>query len=400
MRLAEVCLKRARTAPLKIWLNVGEFNKQRQFSRLIAPYIQNTVTLEVSGLRSPRDLATALPKSPRSMLNLQTLDLSLSIHAPDWDASGDPFEPFPPSLKHLLLYDIPLYPSILNLGTLTEFFLHNYRFNQPLDTLFNILEGNSSLKRVVLRISFRSPTLCTSQRRVPINNKFQHLSITGYELEEIRALISAMPLQRGADLEIKSLNSSVGLNNFLSCIPSTHLAILQSPTRVASCEGVIQLSGPNGSFSFSGLSASEMSLVGLSPLSFNNVRELRFGYPKPRESATTPRVFDPSPFPALETLAIEHDASVSTTLSTFLSLPESSPSLKTLAFLDCKISKGFMKKLAQFASDRKSTTSAWLHRIVILYSNGTHDANHIHTLGKHVPVVEVRFGAELPTDLT
>jgi hypothetical protein len=311
------------------------------------------------------------------MLNLQTLDLSLSIHAPDWDASGDPFEPFPPSLKHLLLYDIPLYPSILNLGTLTEFFLHNYRFNQPLDTLFNILEGNSSLKRVVLRISFRSPTLCTSQRRVPINNKFQHLSITGYELEEIRALISAMPLQRGADL-----------------------AILQSPTRVASCEGVIQLSGPNGSFSFSGLSASEMSLVGLSPLSFNNVRELRFGYPKPRESATTPRVFDPSPFPALETLAIEHDASVSTTLSTFLSLPESSPSLKTLAFLDCKISKGFMKKLAQFASDRKSTTSAWLHRIVIVYSNGTHDANHIHTLGKHVPVVEVRFGAELPTDLT
>jgi len=42
--------------------------------------------------------------------------------------------------------------------------------------------------------------------------------------------------------------------------------------------------------------------------------------------------------------------------------------LKTLAFLDFGITEGFIAELAQFASNRKNTTSATLHHVVIINS--------------------------------
>jgi len=60
-----------------------------------------------------------------------------------------------------------------------------------------------------------------------------------------------------------------------------------------------------------------------------------------------------------------------------------------------------MEDLTRFSSDRKSTTSAWLHRVVIIDQDGEFpSAASIRALGRHVPVVDVRFGTELPTDLT
>lgn len=59
-----------------------------------------------------------------------------------------------------------------------------------------------------------------------------------------------------------------------------------------------------------------------------------------------------------------------------------------------------MKEPAQFAFDRKNTTSAWLDRVVIIHRGGIlPNIASIRGLEEHAPVVDVRTGAELPADL-
>jgi hypothetical protein len=100
-------------------------------------------------------------------------------------------------------------------------------------------------------------------------------------------------------------------------------------------------------------------------------------------------------------LIIERDADLSRLLSALFSNPSSSPSLKALTFFDCIITEEFMEELTRFASDRKSTTSARLHSVVILDCEGKFPSiASIRKLREHVPVVDVRVAEELPTDLT
>jgi hypothetical protein len=368
---------------------------------LITPCFHNVETLEFYDLMTAEDLNRTLPNFPRTMPNLRSLDLSLSGNSPDWDSSIDPFGLFFPTLTHLFLYDIPLYPSFLNLGTLTQLILHNYKFDLPIDTLLTVLEENRSLESVLLRIRFMEPSLLDSQRQAPIKNQLPHLSIVYYDTEDARALISRIPLRRGAKLEIDSRDENSGLNNLLSCVSTTYLGNLASATHMESCGRSVKMSGPDGSFSFSGPSVSEMPLVALSSLSFANIREFHLRCSEQQGSVTSPRVFHPSSFPALETLAIKHDTDVPATLSALLSTPASYPLLKTLAFLNCDLSEDFMKELARFVSNRKNTISARLYRVVIVHPHGKFpSAASIHTLGRRVPVVDVRFGIKLPTDLT
>ena len=398
--LTALSLERSKEAPLQIYLDMDQVRETPKFVDLITPYIHNAETLEFVNLKTVDDLKRTLPNFPRTMPNLRSLDLSIQEDSPDWDPTIDPFGLFSPSLRHLLLYDIPLYPSFLNLKTLTEFTLHDYNFNLHLDTLLTILEENCSLERVFLWIWFMDPSLLDSRRRALVGNQLRHLSVTYHNVGDARALISRIPLHRGAILEIDSLDRSAELNDLLSGISTAHLGNLASPTRMESYERNIRLLGPNGEFSFHSLSVLEMPFVRPFPLSLTSVREMHLGCPEQRASTITPRAFHPSPFPALEALAIKNDTNVLVTLSVLLSAPASSPSLKTLAFLDCNLSGDFMEELTRFVSNRKKTPSAWLHRVVIIHSGERFpSAASICALGKHVPVVDVRFGTKLPVDL-
>ena len=379
-------------------LDMSQVRTKPGFVDLITPCFHNVETLEFRNLMNVDDLNRTLPNFPQTMPNLRSLDLSLSDPGPDWDSSIDPFGFFSSTLTHLFLCDIPLYPSFLNLRTLTRLTLQNYSFSLPLDTLLTMLEENRSLERVILRIQFTKRSLRNSQRRAPIRNQLSQLSVTYYDAEVAKALISRIPLRRGAKLEIRSLCENAGLSNLLSSVSATFLGNLASTTRMESCGGGIQMLGPNGSFSFSGRSISVVPLVGLSPLSFAKIRELHL---ERGVSVTSPRAFDPSLFPALEALAIKRYTNALVGLSALLSTPASSPLLKTLAFLDCDLSDDFMKELTRFVFDRKGTISAWLYRVVIVHPHGNFpSAASIHALGGHVPVVDVRFGTKLPIDLT
>ena len=390
--LAALSLERSKAAPLQISLYMDEVGERSGFSDLLAPYIQNIVTLNLSKIGSLEDLMQTLPNFPRSTPNLLSLELSLEECESDPDISIDPFQPFSPTLRRLTLIRVPLYPAFLNLRTLTEFTLCDYVLTLPLDTLLTMLEENHGLERVDLSIEFTDPDLRGSQRRAPISNRLQHLSVSFFKAEVARALISSIPIQRGANLALKSFRSTAGLTDALSTISATHLANLPAPTYMTICARKIWLSGPNGSFSFSGPPSSEISLVGLSLFSFDQIRELHFRYPS--------RAFDPLLFPALETLALE-ETNVSKTLSIWLSSPKSSPWLKTLAFFNCDLSEEFMKVLTQFACDRRNATVAWLYRVLIVDSRGKFPSPpSILGLRVYVKVVDIQMADSLPSDLT
>jgi len=344
------------------------------------------------------------PNFPNSMPNLRSL--TLAMRGGCWDSSFDPFESPAHTLEYLSLVDIPLSPSLLELRTLTALTLHLYQFNLPLDTLLTFLEENRSLRSADLWIDFIEPSLRISQRQVMKGNQLQYLSIECGSAVDAQALVANIPLQRGAHLKILS-HPSIGLDDILSGIPTTHLLNLSSPTfmRYSSYQGEIRLDGPNGSFSFDRYICPGGHFVGFGDLplpSLTNIREFHFIHLEAMGRAAHNSVkFCPSSFPALETLAIECDADIAHLLSPLLSNPSSSPSLKTLAFLNCDLSGDFMKELTRFASDRKNTTSAWLHQVLILHKDGRFpSALSVHKLRHCVGIVDVRMEDGLPADLT
>jgi len=399
-KLVELSLERAVAAPLDIHLDMDQFRQNDWIVDLLRPKVQNTGSLTVhSPSRGAEDVTTAFPNFPQSMPNLRSLEI-ITGGGPEWDRSVDPFGSLACSLRCLTLVNIPLYPSFLNLGTLTTLSLDDHKFHLHLDTLLDFLEKNHSLQTAALGVSFVKPPLRSSQRRSPIRNRLQHLTISCIRAIEAQALISNIALERGAHLDILHYDCDAGLKEILTGISTTHLLNLPSPTSIKyeTYPRRIRLSGPKGGFSYTGIPEDTFTEFPLLPLA--NVREFRLIH---RGSWKTPHL---SPmthhlsfFPSLETLAVECEAGIPQ-LSTLLSNPSSHPSLTTLAFLNCNLSNRFVEELTRFASDRKNTASARLHHVVIVDSGGKFpSAASIDALETQVPIVDIRRGKKLPTNL-
>ena len=397
--LTALTLQRVKEASLKVHLDAG-IGDPGSFD-LLAPYAQNIDTLWITGPTTIEKLRRALPNFPRSTPNLRSLSLNSVGH---WDQSIDPFESLASTLEYLEFFDIPLYPSILRLRSLTEFSYFIYEFDLHLDTLLDFLEENHMLERVTLDVRFEQASLDSSRRQITIGNRLRYLSIYCRGAVNSQAIISHIALQRGAQLDITT-NSSGGLNDILSRVSTTHLLNLPSPIfiKYRTCPRSIRLFGPNGKFSTqSPFVLSEGSpFIEFPVLPLTNVREFRLVHRTPEKAShpLRPLVFDQSPFPALEILTVNCETSVSHLLSALFSNPPSPPSLKTLAFMDCNLTEDLMEELTQYASKRKDTTSARLHKVLIVHPDGVFPSiTAIHKLGKHVPVVDVRIGTKLPTD--
>jgi len=396
-------LKRSKATPLELRLCMNQVREKPGLSDLLMAYTRNTKTLHIGSILTAEDLTQNLPNFLQSMPNLRSLELWADAIG-ERDRSMDPFEPLAPTLTSLSLDCIHLYPSFLRLKALTELTLRDEQFSLRLDALLDFLEENRSLERAELEIGFMEPSLRNSQRRSPIANQLQHLSITYDDPRDGKALSSSIALRRGAHLEIVCHRSDTGLNDILSGVSTMHLSNLRSPTfmEYQSYFGGIQLRGPNGRFSFSRYLGAGNPFEELSLIPLTSIREFHLVYhtPKRVQSPPDPIIFGPSSFPALEVLAVECDTDVSRLLSPLLSDPSSSPSLRTLAFLDCVITEAFVEELTRFASERMNSASAWLHRVVIVHTEGEFpNIASIRVLGEHVPVVDIRMGSELPKDL-
>ena len=373
---------------------------------VLVPYIQNIGTLRFTEFTTVEELKQAVPGFPQSTPNLRSLRLGL-VFGTIWDRSIDPFESLAPTLRSLELFHLPLYPSILCLKSLTVFDYIHIGSDLHLDTLLDFLEENHSLKSVTLSIVSREASLRRLRRRTPTKNQLRDLSIHCLgSTTDGQALISGIGLQKGARLGI-SCHIGAKLGDILSCVSPTHLLNVRSPTLMEyqSYTRRIRLTGPNGE-----LFLEDVYTVGRGDpfvefprLSLTHIQEFRLVHRVPGGEGYTPSpiVFDQSSFPALQILTVDCETSVSHLLSALFSNPSFPPSLKTLAFLNCDLDEDFMGKLTRYASDRKGTTSARLHQVVIVNSDGIlPSVTSIRKLGKHVPVVDVKVGTELPKDLT
>ena len=399
--LMALTLERSGAAPLQLRLRNSTPIIQN-FGDLITPHIQNTEVLKFWELTTLEDFTQTLPNFPQSMPNLRLLDLGHKGGTPGWDSSTNPFGLFPNTLRSLRLYDIPLYPPFLEIRTLTELSLR-YDIVQPsLDTLLDVLKENCSLESVDLDIDSDEYPTQISQRPAMVLNQLHNLSITCWDATITRTLISNIPVRRGTHLGItlSGRGAGLGLNDVLSGISMTHLSNLLSPTLMTYqiYPREIQLDGPNGSFSYIHTGALIPSFAEFLVLPLTEIKELRLVHSGP------PVVLHPSSLPALEALAIKSHANLSHLFSIWFPNSSHFPSLKTLGFSNCIITERFVEELVQFASDRKNTTSAWLHRVVIVHLGvtfpGLSNVASTHELEKHVPIVDVRLGREFPTDLT
>ena len=404
--LAALSLERSRAAPLYLQLDMSFLRPESEFRNLLTPHIQRTRTLRVEETATIKDLTNVLPNFPQSMPKLQSLDLAHTYDVvPVWDSLAAPLGSFPNTLASLDLHDIPLYPSFLELRTLKELGLHYYRISPALDSILNFVEDNRSLESVALTINSTNFPSNSSQRQVEIMNRLRRLSVACWDATTARTLISNIPLRTGAHLEITFHDEGVGLelDNVLSGIPMTHFPNLPSSTFMEySCSNAapftrtIRLIGPNGSFLYDHDYSLGEPFAEFSVLPLTDIQELHLAH-----EDSLPRSFGPSSFPALKALILKWVTGLSRLFSALLPDPSVFPSLKTLGFLGCDITEEFMGELTRFASDRKVTTSAWLHRVVIIHQDGRFpSAASIRRLERDVSVVDVRFGTNLPTDLT
>ena len=400
--LAALSLERAKAAPLTINLDLYklELTKHPQFRKLLLSNIQDTRSLSVFGFYTIGELTRGLPRIPKSMPNLRSLTL-LNNGLSEWTRPIDPFDFSAHTLRGLSLRNIPLYPSLLSIRTLTELTLVDRNFNLHLDILLGFLEENHSLESVDLEIGFAKPSLLHSRHQTPIGNQLRHLSISCYGPMNNPALISSITLQRGAALEIDYHNAEDGwMANLLSGVSTTYFKLPNPsfPTfmEYRSSQRSIRLLGPDRSLTLRGSVNLGNVFNDSSPFTLDSIREFRLEL----RTQYVPTEIHLSSFPSLEVLAISDGADISQILSALLPNPTFCPLLKTLAFLDCCITEDFMDELAQFASDREDTTSTPLHRVVIVSSGGgSPNAASIERLRKRVSVVDVMEGYDLPTDL-
>ena len=398
--MVAVSLERAKAAPLQISLLMPKAETYTSFPNILIPYFQNTRNLIVRTPSSTDAFAKVLPDFPQSMPALQSLVMEA---IPNWDRFPDLFEQFVPPLKYLMLMDVPLYPSLLSLRSLTEFTIQDYQLDLHIDTLLDFLEGNKSLESADLAIYFVDASLSASRRRSPIRNQLRHLSIRYGSVRDIRTLVSSIPLRRGAELSIYVGDQTAKLGDIFPDISTMHPSNLPGPTFLEMqeyhCAAQLLLRGPGGALQAYRPSPPEKSFldfVALPSVPFTSVREIRLlCYYETTLSALVSHL---PHSPLLETLVVGYGVNLQHVLSPLLYNPSSLPSLKTLAIINCDLSEDFMEELIKFASERKSAnTTACIDYVLILHGYGTFPSDaSIDRLKGCVRIVDTRAEYSLP----
>lgn len=158
------------------------------------------------------------------MPNLQSLTLSGCERDADWyNHTIDPLDfSTHTMLRKLSCYDLPLFPSILGLSTLTELNLRDLRIRLHVDTILEFLENNRSLERANLAVDFEEDSLCRSRRQTPVKTCLQHLFIWCDREKNVEPLISNIRFGKGGTLELVDYGDG-GLSRILSIVSTMHL---------------------------------------------------------------------------------------------------------------------------------------------------------------------------------
>lgn len=284
INVAEVSLERCGEVPLELFLNPVWAGNNLKLSSLIKLKVENIVVLRICS-------AVLFGNSEHSALREDVCDDSM----------------VPPSLPHLHLDNIPLYSVFLTLRALKVLKIYNQGFYVGLDTLLDFIEQNHSLESARLDIQFALPSFRDSRPRDPIKNGLRHLFVSSYSTTDIKALISKIAVQEGAHLEVFARTG--GWDDISSVVSTPHLSNLRSPTSMEyftdkSSRRVIELHGPNGSFSLKRFPRDEHPFIEFSLLPLKDIRTCRLKVRGSNRTVRPPHSY----FPAIETLVVEEES--------------------------------------------------------------------------------------------
>ena len=275
------------------------------------------------------------------------------------------FKPSKIPFPHLSLTGVPLDPFLRKHKKLTEF-TYNGTFAQPIDRLLEFLEMNrASLRSLNLEdITFQSPELRqpSAHNASPADHeRLQHLRIASDEVEDIKALISHIPLKPTGDVAeirvisdnrntIETIHSVINAKyykgeDFLSVVvyaPGIGFVMPRSRKGPVVGPQLTLMVGP-GLRESCPLTLENMHRHLGSPQSFfKNIEHLSLAmtYSKGEE-------FNKLLFPALKRLAVYEDHNLSRTLSKLFS-PERTgfpTSIETIIFDRCPRFREFVEKV-------------------------------------------------------
>ena len=401
--MAPLCLERAGAVPLVIDITVPDVLGNLNFLEALAPHVTRVAHLSLAGYSSIETVADELPGFFASPIpNLTSLELQQTAEPTELFPSNE--IPVPPvfqdvsKLKSLRLTRTPLYPALFGVAPLRELKLTGYTNPFHFGTFIGFLASNPNLEVVDLDLRFAGGSVWTAPARMISLVRLQRLSIACADPAEAKGLLLCISLSRGICLEI-DCSQSTRLN---LCLPSPmRIGGVLAPitaVRFRASPIEIHISGTKGSIclrcpQFQHYFGPELHIFPTA-----SIREFHADFMPwtlaPSHAAT---LF--AKLPALEILTFANATSWTTgALDSLAIQPPQCPSLKTIAFFNCKLTPQAMKEIEGIAVKRKGSAAAWLYRVVIVCSTAgaLPDSTLIQQLRQHVPCVDVRVDDKLP----
>ena len=370
-RYAPFCLEHARAAPLSVEISSQEIQGDKDFIQALIPHTSKISHLSVTGYSSVRNFVDDHPdflKSP--MPHLTSLE---------FQRTGEPAELFPRGqnpltplfqhgvkLKSLHLTGVPLFQTQRDISSLVELTLACYTATPR--ELLGFLESNPALEIVDLDLKFTGPSV-TALRMVSLP-RLRSLALSCEEPPDAGGFLSCLSITSCMNISIEGKRCA-DLATFLPD-PPTPIQHVLTPITIAKYTHTkprLHLLGPGGSFSFSSRQTASWELLkSFSPFVIGTIREVHLDVGAVILEDQLPKLLEQ--LPALEALAFCSICFYYSSLSALKRKPILCPSLKTIAFLNCRVDGEIIKMLEEAAAARKNSTATPLYRVVIVSSEG------------------------------
>lgn len=404
-RLIPLCLERAGAVPLTVKITASDIKGHQNFHEALPTHVSRISHLSLTGYSSIEDLADDLPGFfALTLPNLTSLELERAKRPTRSSPSNEtPMLPLfqgVSKLKSLHLTRVPLYPALYNITSLVELKLAVGTI--PFRGLIGLLESNVALEILVLDLGFTESSVWTVPETEISLPRLRHLEFTCRNTTNARGLFSSVSFPRGVHITVQGSQSNppyAELAAFLPSPPTRIQALLTPITTIKHWDSPRQLhlSSPGGTFHFHRpVHVTPTICEEFKLFATGVVREFHLNlndeYPVSRLIWLLKRL------PALEALIISGNTPRSGALFPLAEKPVICPSLKTIAFFNCKGLGDLIPELGKVLEKRARSIAARLHRVVVVAGDGF-DLPHIHwirELQKLAPRVDIGFGDKLP----
>jgi len=398
--LVPLCLERSTTVPLSVKISVSDVEEDEDFLQALVPHTSRISNLSLTGYSSIESVADDLPglfTSPMpalTSLELEQTDQPTQAFPSD-EASTPPLFRNISNLRTLHFVRTPLYPVVFSIASLVELELVDYASPFHFGDFIEFLHSNQSLEVVTLYLQFSAGSRRISPERKAPLPQLQRLMFTCGNATDARALLSWVSLRRGSHITIRGSqsNSSADLASFLPSPPTSIQELLTPITAIKYYPPRwFYISGGDGTFSFQPSKPPPTMYDGLELFTTGTAREFHL-----HASSSTFLSLPLGRLPGLEALVLSGMRPPLGPLTALAKEGPPCPSLKTIAFFNCEVTKDVIKELEEVLAKRRDSTAARLYRVVIV--NTTHvlpDYHSIRRLRNVVPRVDVGVGDELP----